>query len=224
MKLRQLFEQDIDLESVNIAARIARDCQPFLKQSGFDPSDGGTGIFRGQDRIPNLFRKFQSRTRKPVDSADDIHDALDRALNTLTGIKYRSHGVFATGDKREASSYGKACMFFPIGDFKFCWSPMIEDAYTVFDSGFNHHEPSSVTRGYIKASYANDREEYVNELEDFISSGRAGYRTDNLPVSRDKKHEIMFSCKEYYLLDYAGSRDPNHEPFKLVMQELEKLL
>jgi hypothetical protein len=143
---------------------ICRDCSKWLRESG------GTLFYRGVNldkfsRDPSSFKRTPivkltsgelgylgdemmvrvsvPRNRKPSDSPQWLHDVMDENLVKNTGIPFRSRSIFAVGNYTVASDYGAPYAIFPIGDFDYAWSKVMDDpAYTfylsVLESGFGN--------------------------------------------------------------------------------------
>jgi len=182
MKIIELFEadedeqQDREIELMHAIKTIKQDCQPFLEQAG------GRLLFRGSNSFVSgkgpskLFQKRTVRTdRKPLSTDLLVHQASDDWFHDEFGIRGRSAAVFATGDHTAANTYGTVYAIFPIGDFKFIWSPVVRD---LFVAGRDIHFASQV----------------VPYLE------KAGYRDRDLAKAIKSSKEIMIACKEYYML------------------------
>jgi hypothetical protein len=99
---------------------IRQKCAPFLEQAGNRPLYRGYGgpfasLVKGAREV--TVRK----DRKPRDSTPFVHGLLDTYFQKKFGVKVRSEGLFATGDKNAARLYGQLHYVFPVGDFKFVW-------------------------------------------------------------------------------------------------------
>lgn len=74
------------------------------------------------------WQKFSVRSdRKPRDMPKDLHNLLDKTFLEMFGWKARSEGVFVTSGATWEGE--KDSLFFPIGKFKYIWSPRINDLY-----------------------------------------------------------------------------------------------
>ena len=94
----------------------------------------------------------------------------DKLFKEMFGWEVRN-GIFTSSTLNYM--YGEPYLFFPIGDFKFVWSPDIDDFYDAWQDA------------QIKF-YTLDIHSYIDKyLEKAIKSG----------------NEISFNCKEYYLVD-----------------------
>ena len=127
------------------AKLVFKNCQPYLKQSGFDISTSSTAhaknaLLRGMrptaaDLASGIIKWDATRIRGPKDSSTALHELLDDYFIRTFGYPYRSKGVFCTGAKSVARSYGAINLVFPVGQFKYIWSPSIPDAFTAFERG-----------------------------------------------------------------------------------------
>ena len=198
MKLAELYEEDDPLADITGAVpdaepeddselraaieKIKADCKPFLRQYG------GQLLFRGSRSISHgpttMFSKRSVRTdRRPMNTDEGIHKQMDDWFNDKFGFRARSAAIFATGNFREARGYGTVYCVFPIGDFKFAWSPKIEDLFIQL------------------------KDEHESDIPGFLTS--AGYKDTDLASAIDSNHEVMIQCKEYYLLLANTPEDRN---------------
>ena len=179
MKIIELFEEDEtdhEAELQDAIKIIKRDCKPFLEQ--FE----GRFLFRGSNSFvtgkgpTKFFQKRSVRTdRKPMNTDDDIHKVTDDWFNEKFGIRGRSGAMFATGNFGEARAYGTVYCIFPIGDFKFVWSPVVKDLF-------------------VAGRDINSAKDAVPYLD------KAGYRDTDFGKAIKSGKEIMIACKEYYML------------------------
>lgn len=61
------------------------------------------------------------KDRKPRDTTQYVHDLVNAYFVKRFGVKVRSEGLFATGDRHTAEKYGHPYYAFPVGQFKFVW-------------------------------------------------------------------------------------------------------
>lgn len=196
-----LYEEDEPRKKAKeVAEIIIRDCSPFLKEIGDNLHK--TPLYRGSIKTHyGLTRLSVRKNRIPKDTSKEMHDVLNSALEQLSGIYYRSQAVFATSSKRIAYDYGHLNLLFPIGNFDYAWSPLVDDAYSWFAEG-EHSE--AVIRGLLKFDRAN-MSKYYNDVYDFIVSGKAEYKFNKgMKDAAVSDREIMINCDEYYLVPAWG--------------------
>lgn len=191
MKLQDLFEWQETLASV-----LKSECGSYLGTSG--SHDGF--LFRGM-RIHHFAKYnvdaetdlswFILQTRKnrtPSDTPDEFHDLANNYLRKKFGWKPRSDGVFATSNYADAKGYGIQHVFFPIGPFKYIWSPRAKDLYVNI-----YHD--IIARGPNSALDDDEQEKiFLNALED------AKYQDHDLGSAIESGHEIMFGCDKYLVV------------------------
>ena len=156
---------------------IKKDCKPYLnllKSINFN-----NYLYSGR-RIPEyVFTKKKIRKgRKPKDTPQEIHEWLDNWFYKKFGIKARSNTLFCTSDFGFASNYGIVHYVFPIGKFEMIWSYKHKDIYN---------------RAYMDRGL----ERYIEYFEDNFADT---YIKGNERKALGTGHEIMLSCKEYYLM------------------------
>lgn len=124
-------EEYTDEDFNEIIEMLENECKEFLdevKQSKVGP------IFRGAKNVDDTYTKGigvkGSRIdRQPLDTRRDVSEILDICFEEKFGVKLRSNGVFASRLPTVASDYGRPYLFFPIGDYKYYWSPDVKDLY-----------------------------------------------------------------------------------------------
>ena len=178
MRARELIvESEFEVAKRRITDRVELECALFVAQIE-DPYK----VWRGSEHVATGISKVKSRLedRIPLSTSPDVHYEMNRIFTKKFGHPYRN-GVFATGGIEQAADYGPPYFFFPIGDFDFCWSTLTPDLYNSWTY-------------YGRQVYSTD-----NLAEKFIEAYK--YQDTNLPDAIHSKHEIMFWCKEYYLIE-----------------------
>jgi hypothetical protein len=199
MKIREVVTEAEKLASpVRLVTLLQQNCKPFLSQAGWDHP-----MYRGVTReLPAVSLQQNIANRRPVNTVASLSNLADSWFVEHTGIKFRSNAVFAAGDLATARSYGTVYVMFPIGEFKFCWSPVVEDMFMMIND-LNNRVPRNTME--------------VPELfkaEMLKRMGHAGYRTDHLIEAIDSTSEIMVHCNKYYLL--------SEDMFKAVLTLVKK--
>lgn len=120
MKIIELFENTQE----DMIAAIKRDCKPFIQ------SKPGGLVMRGMTgKGDEIFKRVVRQDRKPLTMRADKHKAFDDWSKEKFGFGARTQCVFVTGDYGDAKSYGQPYAIFPIGDFRFIWSPEVGDLF-----------------------------------------------------------------------------------------------
>ena len=95
-----------------------------------------------------------NKNRRPTDSPDWLHDAMNDALRDVTGSPMRTDSVFVTGSQDNALEYGTMYLVFPIGKVDYAWSPQLVDAtselYLKVMDGFNLPANTAAAAGISK--------------------------------------------------------------------------
>ncbi len=107
-------------------------CKSFIKEI----KSANRLIYRGSKRNIDLFKILNSHVdyRTPKDMDSYMHDELNYWFEKKFGWKVRN-GVFVTSKLSDANQYGKAYIFFPIGEYKYVWSDVINDLYHYRENG-----------------------------------------------------------------------------------------
>lgn len=180
MKVNEVLTEDKLASPARMLTLLQQNCKPFLTQAGWDHP-----MYRGVDRaLPEVSIHTNMGHRRPVNTSPAISKVADDWFLEKTGIKFRSNAVFVTGDFATARSYGDVFVMFPIGEFKFCWSPIVEDMFMMF-SGMDSRN-------------AQIDDLLLHRLTSALDD--ANYQTTNLIEAIDSTSEIMVHCDKYYLL------------------------
>lgn len=202
MYLRKFLSEETKEEVREI---LQKDCTKYLKEVGF-----GQKLYRGTKRKVKDITKFKPRQeRKPRDTPLEVHKYLDKLFSQKFGWKARSSGVFVCADKRVVKIYGTPYVFFPIGNYKYLWSPEVRDLTTELDriivdyeydfrpSAADSQELTNLKDPDIKWKDVLGNIEVIKELKQLVLS----YKENKILTAQDKDTEIMFSCLEYYLVE-----------------------
>ena len=222
------FELDEDSNSFDkIVELLERDCKPFLDDimnneqlKKYHTIDGHV-IFRGarprtNEEIDNLdiYKKTVRTDRKALDSNSYVMEVFDDIFEKKFGVRPRSCGVFTTKKYEITSAYGMRYIFVPIGDYEYYWNPNCIDLYTNINTknwykefskpdtikAPEPHKPGLIRRFYNFITNNDLKKEVYSSMMKLVN----GYK--NTDLEDNTNQEIMFICKEYYLLD-AGWLD-----------------
>lgn len=183
------FKQFLSEDVSELAAFIEEHCAPFLRESerkGF--------LYRGLRNIDTktvhqlggeqFWEGKTRKDRKPVDSRQDDHEALDQWFDQNFGFKARSQAVFAVGSsisgKNVAKTYGTPFLFFPAGEFEYVWSPKVMD---------------------LQDAMHGRKGEYEGSLPYYFLEHEAKYRKTQLSTAVNSRNEVMVKCDKYYLFE-----------------------
>lgn len=167
-----------------LADKIRANCQPFLQKIGNNPTD--TILWRGSpdlDETKLVTKVRNPKNRHPRDTDPHVSEVADEWFKDKFGIAYRSNALFVTGKYRSAEEYGSVYIVLPIGEFRFCWSPEVED----FTYGLVPGE--EITQGY------DDTYRVMSRLD------KVGYIETDLVAAAKSNCEIMIYCPAgFYLI------------------------
>jgi hypothetical protein len=123
-----------------------------------------------------IHKKKVRKDRKPKDMDIKTHKELNKLFHKKFGWKVRSEGLFCTGNINEAGGYGYEFLVFPIGEFKYVWSPEIRDLYSFIEE------------------MKGEGLEY--DLQKIVNS----YKNKSMADGIKKKMEFSIKCDEYYMI------------------------
>jgi hypothetical protein len=159
---------------------ISNNCKPFLKE--IKPI--GAPLQRGikSTIIDTYIRRKSRKNRKPKDMELKWHKELDELFLEKFGWRARSGGVFTQVSPK---FYSNPYLFFPAGNYKYVWSPKIQDLFREVDSFLlsTGEEPPS-RKANIWAQKI---------ISTYISTG--------LSKAMKTNNEITFKCDAYYLVN-----------------------
>ena len=163
MKTFKEFLRESD-DALTLADIIKRDCQPFLREA-----KGAGFLMRGIKNFETPFTNVISAIdekenklswgtlnkvvdRKPRHTPDKEHTVFNAWFEKEFGWKARSDGLFTFGDlgtnTTALSYYGDRHLIFPIGDFKYVWSPIVGDLYAEYPGDLTDHDKWLGAQGY----------------------------------------------------------------------------
>ena len=211
MRLRQYLNEEVSLEE--LASILKRDCSKFLKEASKPDA-----LYRGIKKSIPYYIKKKSRleNRSPRNTNPKLHKALNGEFTKKFGWPVRN-GIFVTSSTYNARYYNsetnEAYMFFPIGDYKYCWSPDYADLVGKVDSyvveWFADTDNVLKSEWIMKYNKKMEYEDFVREMYPKISNLITEeiknivnrYVTHNLPKAINTGNEVSFNCKGYYLVN-----------------------
>ena len=214
MRYRELTEDFAEKQTlINIAGTIRQNCQPYLTQN---PSAIiRHPLYRGVKQRGNhsagpshiISKEVRLTNRKPSDMPVDLHKFINGYFKKEYGAPFRN-AMFANGGYSAAKDYGPVYIIFPIGNFKYLWSQLYEDLYTIA-SEYEFDE-----YGYFEKEEGVDMNKEVKQT--IIDEVLSTYQVDNLIDGIDSEHEIMIRCKGYYGI-LANAIDDAHDEINRIL-------
>lgn len=221
---KTFIKESENVKSIDdIITLVKRDCKPWLDVVA-NLQHGKRMIFRGIT-VP-VSQPIITRTvrtdRKPRDSEQWIHDALDEMFEDRFGFKYRSQGLFTSPSRGTAKGYtakrgqmideGTVCMIFPKGNIDYCFSKTTKDVSWDIEASLmpdliytyiarkkenkEDYDPADMARDDILGMIRRNEFDYVQNAD--------------IEIAFKKGIEIMIRCKDYYAIpiDHRGT-DPD---------------
>jgi len=207
---------EAELTAGDIISTIEKDCGPFVREL----RKGGKPIWRGiwKTMTGDLIRRKPRKNRKPLDTDPFIHDALDKAFKNKWGWKARSEAVFCSTKYMDAIGYGHAYMFFAIGKYEVLFRKDVADLqhWIPYWTQLLQDNPIKAAHAYndwadfekierMRITNADDVEKKLYKALDKITNDLAAtFEKGNFSkvVNQPIGVELMFRCKEYYLVPY----------------------
>jgi hypothetical protein len=199
---------------------LKRDCGKFIKEARYNIRDGQF-LYRGSETtVANgLMARRTSRleNRRPLGTSQKVHDMLNEAFVKKFGWPVRN-GVF-TAERDRASGYGIEYIFFPIGNYKYCYSDKVGDLFSVVMNLKYYYDNLERGPGYNSIAQENLEDFYIKMWTYFGTKYRIrpapdpadipkaikvimdNYTDKNLSVAINDGLEVSFKCKEYYMIE-----------------------
>lgn len=180
-------------EMISFAVLIHRNCKQFIEEA-----QGAGFLLRGVKGLSDIEShsamdaegnemeygiKTVRQDRKPLDFTKVRSEIIDDWFMEKFGIRARSQCMFAGGNGitvGELKHYGTPCVVFPVGAFKYVWSPEVGDLY-----------------GKMNIPWGDKTaEQWTEETHAFLENQK--YQTDGLDAALRTNNEIMIKCDSYY--------------------------
>lgn len=213
-----LNEETVDSELKDL---LEHDCAHFLSESkrqgfllrGMRTIESRSDVHTMENPFPKLQKKafeddedptetshilFWEREvrqdREPADTPTKLHHLLDNWFDKNFGFQARSKALFCNGSAEVAAvrSYGKVYLIFPIGTFKYVWSPNVTDLYAV---------AGTMPTEYYWDEFGDKVPTTPVEAVDRFMTRRK-YTDENLNEAVQDRNEIMVGCRKYYAFEY----------------------
>lgn len=193
------FNEKLDQKVISV---IRQQCSPYLTEVGglinaisVHPLWRGVPNFSWADQPLPIINISVNQQREPRDMSKKTHDSLNVWFKKTSGIAFRSQSIFCTGNIQTAHKYstnfgsepgGDEVIVLPVGDYKYCWSPLVEDLYRYISDRIYRWNRTELKNREQILKLLNDSDYIFNTgLNDAISSG----------------NEIMIHCQSAIILN-----------------------
>jgi hypothetical protein len=194
MRLAKRIIEDINSYE-SLMATLRKDCSKFIEEM-----HGARRFFwRGTTADGNelvVTRKPRLEDRRPLNTAPEIHDMMNKAFQEKYGWKVRN-GIFVTNLAIDAKSYGTPRIFFPKGDYTYLWSPDVSDLYvqmSKYDSLFDEDDRKQNWRTFQR-SQINAKEGVWSAT--YNSKKFEGPRIDDILDDFEKKNPELTTRQDH---------------------------
>jgi hypothetical protein len=194
------------------AVELVREkCQPFIDLNLEH------ALYRGDrsETIKSPVRTVNvNKQRKPVDTEQHVHDAMDQWFHKEFGTKLRSEALFCSGSASFAKGYGTLHCVFPVGDFKYFWA-----------SGYLNDDPKLKSRALgdslILSQWIRDkaRTKPAADLPAITADilDKVDWRVSDLDRALRSGAEVMLLCDQAVLINSAYL-DKNYQSYEHFMK------
>jgi hypothetical protein len=165
---------------------------------------GASGLlFRFTNKGSNFFKGSTHKKREIADSPQYMSDAADDFFKKKFKWKARTENVlFCWGKRAEKNIKTNNHFIFPIGKFKYIWSPKVNDMFTIF-SLFDRTDDDDYRYENEDPSIVDFKIEYVPK--DILNS----YTNKNFKKALSSDNEIMIGCEKYYAISNTTFEEIN---------------
>jgi hypothetical protein len=197
MRFKQyLIEKDETKEVSADILKVRKDCKIFI--NWMKTNKLTNPIFRGRNNVDDITLMTRRRNRTPMNTRLPLQKILDSLFQEKFGWKPRSAGVFTSANVSQVQSYGRANIFFPIGNYRYVWNPEISDLFCSMDMsnaqqciGFDSEKNAHVLKKGTK-------EKATTHLQKLVD-GCIDYDLEKA-IKEQLPREIMFDVNRYYLI------------------------
>jgi hypothetical protein len=149
-------------------------------------------FWRGVKSEKNLKRPFivkkVHKYRTPTDTPEEIQKWIDDEFEKKFGWRPRSQGVFASASVFGA--YNPRFIFFPIGKYKYIWSPEVQDFFGKLDDIYD----IGSLKFLVKGLHQDAKEPIKNTIKDCVKT------YSEKPLSVTTKNELIFNIQSKNIL------------------------
>jgi hypothetical protein len=124
IKFEEFIEDFGDDDTEKVLTFLKRDCDKYISEIG------NRVLYHGTRFSGNwIIKKSRIGTRRPLSTSIEIHEDLNVGFKKKFGWPVRD-GVYTISKKDYTKAYGTPHIFFPIGNYQYCWSPSVFDLFT----------------------------------------------------------------------------------------------
>lgn len=194
----EIHDEDL-VEIQRVIDTLKSKCGKYYREAKKSGKMFYRGTYKADWREP--ITPITPRTdRRPKDTNKVLHNLVDDLLEKKFGWRPRSEGIFTSSHRGMVAGYGNTFSVWPIGDYKFVWS---DEARDMFNS----------LRAMLKLS-SSDMDNSNTVLKALKDSGNQNkikklvdsFQDTNLAAAWKSGNEVVFSCKQYYLVNAHHSK------------------
>jgi len=209
----------------SMANFIKKNCQPVLRE--LNSQETPPLLYRGIKSNDPIFIGTVRKNRRPKDTGIEYHNLFNNSFFKLFGWKPRSEGLFVSGEVWSTKSYGDTYIIFPMGDFKFIYSPNVIDLYVELQNITNYDDFIYKLKIKNKAvlskewregefGYNSKQKRYgmIKKYPEIMNAFIKGEYTDkNFIEGILSRTEIMINCDKYVAIEKKFYNDQKFSDF-----------
>ena len=157
--------------------KIQRECKPFIRD--IKGASGTLYRLESRNRDKPIWKKPVRKDRRPLDTTEEIHKAMDNLFLKEFGWRARSQGLFCWARMFSHPAFGMKLVF-PVGNYEYLWSDKVEDLWNALASAPGMEPEKNVE--YFKKHFLNS------------------YHKDKIKMAMKYENEMMVKCDYAYII------------------------
>jgi hypothetical protein len=176
---------------------LKRDCNKFINEL----KKCSSYVFRSVHQDIGDLKLIQSRLddRTPKDTPKEVHNYVNSEFEKKFGWPVRN-GVFTSG--RRSFAYGTPYLFFPRGQYRYTWSPVIDDFYQKCYSETGIFIPK-----FLKKKYENEIKDYGFSNSTWYINGKEVDEYDIPYDIKQRLYELFFNSGDLDISEIATIKE-----------------
>jgi len=187
---------------IETADRVHADCQFYLSQ--INAGEDNQIAWRGMDSqkyygTQSILKDVRLNDRTPKDTDESTHDYINREFTKLYGAPFRN-ALFVSGSVQNTIRYGFPFQIFPVGQFKFIWSPTVNDLW--IETQKLHRTMQLPNRSGGEDAMLKNEQLKSQARKEFNEKVLNSYQTTDISDALINRREIMIRVKQYYAVSF----------------------
>lgn len=194
-----------------VEEKLTTYCKPYLQAvGGIENALFNTALYRGvrPEEIVDMDMTTRDpikvinvrQDRIPTDTPAEVHQMVDDWFERKTGYRFRGASLFTVGRRASAAGYGYPVAVIPVGEFHFCWSPVVKDMFHQMTDYIGQYVGPDYTQDISNKSKIRNFFDSEGKVNEFLKESNYKFDTD-LKGAIQSSHEVMVVCNKAIILD-----------------------